>query len=68
MDSESESGGSWAVVKKGTFAASVAPTTTSNSQNQGVKTKVLVFAISNYDKKWNFYQLPKRMLKKPTEH
>ncbi|MBN7275551.1 hypothetical protein GNF18_10400 [Ligilactobacillus pobuzihii] len=64
MESESESGGSWAVVKKGTFAASVAPATTSTSQKQGVKTKVLVFAISNYDKKWNFYQLPKRMLKK----
>lgn len=60
---------SFAIVQDGKFKVSVDPVglTDSNDQKAGKKTKLLIFAVANYNKKWESVTIPKNIVNKARE-
>lgn len=60
---------SFAIVQDGKFKVSVDPIglTDSNDQKAGKKTKLLIFAVANYNKKWESAIIPKNIVNKARE-
>lgn len=67
VGSESKSGASWAVADEGSFTVVVDPIMIADSEKQGAKTKVLVFGITKYHKKWTTTTISKKLVKKAKE-
>lgn len=60
---------SFAIVQDGKFKVSVDPVglTDSNDQKADKKTKLLIFAVANYNKKWESVTIPKNIVNKARE-
>lgn len=60
---------SFAIIQDGKFKVPVDPIelTDSNDQKAGKKTKLLIFAVANYNKKWESAIIPKNIVNKARE-